>query len=239
MAYADITFNDKNRIKRWLQKERLITALKTVENTEEMSVVCDFGAGNGELCKSLSFRFPNAKVICYEPDPSLMEEAKENLKDLNKVLFVSDVKALESGTVDLIFSLEVFEHLPPKETSDALQMINSLLAEKGKLVIGVPVETGMPALYKGMFRIFRRYGSFDATFKNVFLSLIGRPPKKRPTAEIVPGFSYYHEHLGFNWRNLLKTLQSKFENPSITFSPCSLPLLNWFMPEVYFVIKKL
>ena len=144
---------------------------------------------------------------------------------------------MKNESVDLVFSLEVFEHLPHKETSSALQNIHALLKSNGQLIIGVPVEIGIPALYKGSFRMVRRYGAFDANVKNVFLSLIGNPPENRPAREITPGFNYHFEHVGFDHRRLIETLKDYFMKVSVTSSP--FPLIGaWLMPEVYFTIEK-
>jgi hypothetical protein len=53
MAYSDITFNDKNVIKRWLQQRRLVVATRLAARLLEPQVILDFGAGNGELCNIL------------------------------------------------------------------------------------------------------------------------------------------------------------------------------------------
>jgi len=238
MTYSEITFNDKNPVKGWLQRQRLVSALEAAKQLDRPpSVICDFGAGNGELCKLLSEHYPNAHIICYEPTTGLLNEAKENLKEISNISFIQDVGGLKNESVDLLFSLEVFEHLPPKETESALQAIYSLLKSKGQLIIGVPIEIGIPALYKGAFRMARRYGAFDANFRNIFMSLIGNPPKNRPTGEITPGLNYHFEHVGFDHRRLIGTLEDYFMKLSITSSPFSL-VGAWLMPEIYFTVEK-
>ena len=238
MAYSEITFQDKNPIKRWLQQQRLVSALEAVKQRGHTpSVICDFGAGNGELCKLLSKRYPNAHIICYEPTVYLLNEAKENLKNILNISYLQNVDDLKNNSVDLVFSLEIFEHLAGQETNIALQNIYALLKANGQLIIGVPVEIGIPALYKGAFRMVRRYGAFDANFKNVFMSLIGNPPANRPAKEITPGFNYHFEHVGFDHRRLIETLKHYFVNLSIVTSP--FPSIGaWLMPEIYFTVEK-
>ena len=52
MTYSDITFNDRNPIKRWLQRRRLESAISFAGSSLKLgATICDFGAGNGELCK--------------------------------------------------------------------------------------------------------------------------------------------------------------------------------------------
>ena len=238
MSYAEITFGDKNPVKRWLQLQRLVTAADlAARRVREPTIICDFGAGNGELCKLLSERHPSARLVCYEPAPDLLAEARENLKTVSRVEFCRDIEGIASGTIDLVFCLEVFEHLPLEETSEALKAISSLLKADGTTIIGVPVEVGLPALYKGLFRMSRRYGAFDATPKNVLNSFLGRPPRNRPVAELAPGLRFHHDHVGFDFRGFGKLLAEHFEPIEVFASPIAM-LGTWLMPEVYFVGTK-
>jgi len=237
MAYSDITFKDKNPIKRWLQQRRLVAATRIADERFNPECVLDFGAGNGELCKLIALQFPKAKIICYEPTPSLMDEAKENLADLPQVHFCTDIEKIADGSVELIFCLEVFEHLPKAETKDTIGQFNRLLISDGAAVIGVPIEIGIPALYKGIFRMSRRFGAFDASIKNVLLAAFYLPPKERPVSEIAPGFAFHHEHMGFDYRNLQALLHARFRLQKVTTSPFSIFGL-WLNPEANFLVQK-
>ncbi len=94
----------------------------------------------------------------------------------------------------------------------------------------------MPALFKGVFRIFRRYGAFDARFVNVLAAFIGRPPLVRPISEIATGVRFHFEHLGFDYRSLDRLLQKQFRITKRWFSPFSIlgPIMN---SEVYFLLE--
>ncbi len=237
MPYSDITFKDKNPIKRWLQQRRLVAATHIADRRSNPQCILDFGAGNGELCKLIALQFPKAKIVCYEPTHSLMAEAKENLVDFPQVYFCTDVATIADGSVELIFCLEVFEHLPKAETKAALCQFNRLLNSNGNAVIGVPIEIGVPALYKGIFRMARRFGAFDALIKNVLLAALCSPPKERPVSEIAPGFAFHYEHLGFDHRNLQALLHAQFSLQKVTTSPFSIFGL-WLNPEANFLIQK-
>ena len=238
MSYAEITFRDKNPIKRWLQQQRLVSAIKLCSRSlRPPEAICDYGAGNGELCKLLAEHYQNAKLVCYEPTPSLLSEARQNLSAVVDVEFCQDIRSVALGTLDVVFCLEVFEHLPPEETANALQTISDLLKPEGVIIIGVPVEVGVPALYKGIFRMSRRYGAFDANMKNVAMSFLYQPPKDRPASEIAPGFRFHHEHMGFDFRRFKVNLSSYFKLHKVSASPFA-ALGSWLMPEVYFVAEK-
>lgn len=221
MSYSDLTFKDKNPIKRWLQLRRLVVATRITKNMPQPQCILDFGAGNGELCKLLAVQFPQAKIICYEPTPYLMAEAKENLAGLEQVVFCTDVNEVAQHSVDIVFCLEVFEHLPVAETKAAMAQITRLLRDSGNAVIGVPIEIGLPALYKGIFRMSRRFGAFDASIKNVLLATLCSPPKERPVKEIAPGLPFHHDHLGFDYRQLRGSLNTCFKMQRVTSSPFS------------------
>jgi SAM-dependent methyltransferase len=238
MSYAEITFRDRNPVKRWLQRHRLAFAIELCRRTVRApAAICDFGAGNGELCKLLAECYRDARLVCYEPKHSLMLEARKNLKAVAGTEFFEDLRGIESGTMDVVFCLEVFEHLPPRETADALQAIHDLLKPDGLAVIGVPVEIGFPALYKGVFRMSRRYGAFDANVRNVVRSSLFCPPKDRPVSEISPGLEFHRQHTGFDFRSLGTSIRQKFRLEKTSASP--FPLFgSWLMPELYFVARK-
>lgn len=238
MSYADLTVADRNRVKRWLQRRRLQSAVKLAADLRMTpGVVCDFGAGDGELCKLLIGQYPRSRVICYEPASYLFAEARDNLSALPMIELTQDVASIPAGTVDLLFCLEVFEHLPQRETLDALRTAATLLESDGAMIIGVPVEIGIPAIYKGLFRMTRRYGEFDANVKNVALAAVGRPPTERPLDEVEPGLRFHHHHTGFDFRAFRKTLADFFVIERVSASPFP-PLGAWLNPEAYFVVRK-
>lgn len=239
MSYVDITFKDKNFVKRYLQSRRLVSAINLSSfGCENPKVIVDFGGGNGELCKMLSLKYPDSKIICYEPTPDLLAEARENLKDFPRVETYSKIDDFSHNLkVDLLFCLEVFEHLPSQETSNAINDINGLLSDRGSAIIGVPVEVYLPALYRGIFRLTRRLGSFDTKIINILRSTVGVPPKDRLAGEIAPGFEYYFTHMGFDYRNLQKTLVENFKLVKYSTSPFGL-LTTLIEPEINFMVAK-
>ena len=239
MSYADITFCDRNPIKRWLQQRRLTDAIRLTAHFQNITTVLDFGAGNGELAKRLGLFFPQAQIICYEPAPDLMAEAKKNAEQFQQINFVTDLATVNKESVDLLYCLEVFEHLPKNETEAAFSLIGSVLRYGGIAVIGVPIEVHLPALYKGVFRMTRRYGDFDATLVNVLRATIGFLPQCRPVSEITQGWHYHPHHLGFDYRRFGELLKSQ---PLVILkrSASPMPVLGaWINPEVYFIVQKI
>lgn len=237
MTYADITRKDANPIKRYLQRSRFRDALRLVGAHRQPANVVDFGAADGEFCKILSARYADASVTCYEPASMLREEAAQNLGGIERVRIVPRTEDLKSDFYDLVFCMEVFEHLPDAEAEVALSEIARILSPDGTGIIGVPIEVHVPALIKGGFRMARRFGHYDATPKNVLLATLGYPPRPRPLSEIGAGLPYHYAHLGFDHREFRRLMCRYFELRVTAGSP--LPLFgDFFNSEVYFVVTK-
>ena len=159
MAYADITIRDRNPIKRWVQRRRFSDALKVLRGAQLGDRLCvlDFGAGDGELVRQMASTAA-IEAWVFEPTPSLLAEAREKLSPIDSVVFLTSLDSVESDTFDYVFCLEVFEHLPEKETAEAIAEIHRLLKSDGLAVVAVPHELFLPAMLKGLFRMSRRYG---------------------------------------------------------------------------------
>ncbi len=194
------------------------------------------GGGNGELCKLLVKKFSKAQIWCYEPSEKRREEAKYNLENLPEIKIIADVGELPTSYFDLIFCLEVFEHLPPQETEAAIiDNISKILKPKGYVCIGIPNEIYIPALIKGLFRMTRRYGAYDANLANLISATLGNPPKNRPIYKEEKLFLHYH-HMGFDFREFYKNISAKLDIEKMWGSPViGIPIILNF--EVYFLCK--
>jgi SAM-dependent methyltransferase len=238
MTYAELTLRDRNPVKRWIQRRRLRDGLALLHGFcgAAGARVLDFGAGDGEFSRMIAEQL-GAEVWTYEPAAPLLAEAALRLSGYDNVAVIGTLEGVEPQSFDAVACLEVLEHLPSEETSDALTTIDALLKPGGHALIGVPHEIHLPALVKGLFRMTRRAGEHDARIGNVFAACRGRPPSERPAGEIAPGLKYFFHHLGFDHRALQAILADRFELVTRRFSP--LPFLGEaFNSEVYFVIRK-
>jgi 2-polyprenyl-3-methyl-5-hydroxy-6-metoxy-1,4-benzoquinol methylase len=238
MPYGDITINDPNPVKRWIHRRRFRDALGILESRRSNRAVeiLDFGGGDGELLRQFLQSRIEVHATLFEPTPSLRREAEEKLARWPQVKITGDSWTLPAAGFDFVYCLEVFEHLPEAPTRDALASIRRLLKPEGIAVISVPHELFAPALMKGVFRMTRRYGQFDATPAHVAAAVVGRPPRNRPTTDIASGFSYHQYHLGFDYRELEKKFAPGFHVELRWFSPARAlgPVLN---SEVYYLLR--
>ena len=235
-TYADLTRNDPSRLKSFLQRRRLRDALGLVSSVPAPRTIIDYGAADGEFCKLLGEQFPGSEIWCYEPSASLRAEAAGNLAGRERIRVVASVASISKGSCDLLFCMEVLEHLPPAAVEQSILEMKSLLKPGALAVIGVPIEIFIPALLKGVFRMARRFGAFDARPANVLRASVGFPPQLRPVAEIESGFPYHHEHMGFDHRSLGRLLRREFTVVRTVGSPVSWlgALLN---SELYFLVR--
>ncbi|HZJ95839.1 MAG TPA: class I SAM-dependent methyltransferase [Thiopseudomonas sp.] len=237
MNYSEITINDPNPIKRFLQKSRFNKALRLYPSKHRSQKVLDFGGGDGELCLRLAGLDASSEYICYEPSIAMYQQAQSKISNREQISLIDSVKSIAENSIDVVYSLEVFEHLPEKELNDSLDSIFSILKPDGIFIVGVPNELFFAAIYKGLFRMVRRFGEFDATPGNILKCSLGQPPTARPIGEISPGMQYHFHHLGFDHRQLRKLLTQKFECQKIVFSPFRF-LGLWGSPEIYYVLHK-
>jgi SAM-dependent methyltransferase len=102
--------------------------------------VLDFGAGSGTYTDILLGKGYSAD--CVEPDQKL----QKILKSKNYKVY-KDVNELKAKSYDLIYALNVFEHI--KEHSDVLAKLRKALRKNGVIIIYVPA---FPLLFSSMDR---------------------------------------------------------------------------------------
>lgn len=236
MTYADLTWDDPNPVKRWLQRKRITDALALVPPERRIARIVDFGGGDGVLAEQAARRWPEAEIVVFEPHDELAEAARSRLSGLDRVRVVGRERELPSDA-DVVFCTEVFEHLPEAETERALWEIDRVLKPGGLLVAGVPVEIGLPALFKGLFRQWRRANAYDADWSRIWRATLSRPPTDRPIEQIGAGRRYHSFHLGFDFRLLRNRLVAWFGPVRTTGSPAALaPVLA--NSEAYMTLTK-
>ena len=236
MSYAGLTREDRNGVKRWLHRRRFCDALRLARGGSDPGLVIDYGGGDGAFALLLAERFPLARVICFEPVARLRAEAEDALSG-SRVEIVAEEEGLPSGRADVVFCLEVLEHLPRQPRLRALREIGRVMSADGRLICGVPVEIGPPAVAKGLFRMSRRFGAFDARPGPVMAAAAGRPPRRRRGDDIDAGRAYLPHHLGFDHRRLVTELRAEFRIERLAGSPLpGAPI--WLNSELHIVARR-
>ena len=224
-SYADITTDDPNLIKRWLQNRRLDDALwhvATQLGSGFSGRMLDYGGGDGALCQRFLDRFPQASVTSFDPSASMLGQAAESASGSvggGGFTVLGSTAELEPATMDVITCCEVFEHLPAAQIEEALGEVTRLLTPGGLLIIGVPNELYLMALGKGLFRMARRSGQYDARWDTVLPAAHGHPRSDRPVHDL-DGLPFIYPHTGFDYRTTLVDLEHHgFEVVSAHGSP--------------------
>jgi SAM-dependent methyltransferase len=164
-------------------------------------------------------------------------------RDLSFVLLDELDNPEHQGAYDAVICMEVLEHMI--DIGPILDRFETLLAPSGKLLISVPVETGIPLLIKQAARRvagWRGIGDYPGTspyslreyYAGVFAG--SRQSIVRP---IHRGENDYavHDHKGFNWMVLREALAQRFRIERILGSP-----LTWLSPhlasQVWFIASQ-
>lgn len=209
--------------------------------------ILDYGCGDGTFLAMLMAdpSRPSAAVGA-ELDDRLIVECQKRLGARLGLQFVH-VSALaaadQRGRFDGLFCMEVLEHVV--EVEPLLETFNHLLAPAGRLVVSVPVETGLPLIVKQVARRiagWRGLGDYPGTspysWRELAASLFAgvRQHTRRPVHRHADGAEFY-DHKGFNWMRLREQVARRFELVATTASP-----LMWLPPglasQVWIIAQK-
>ena len=187
---------------------------------------------------------PPAVAVGTELLRETVGECRLRYRDEPRLQFVP---VSELGTIDHVerydgvFCMEVFEHVVDWEPE--LARLASLLAPGGKLIVSVPVETGLPLIVKQVVRRiagWRRIGHYPGTspysMGELAASVFAGPRQQfaRPVFDV--GNGPFHDHKGFNWTVLKERLSRQFVIERMAASPFS-----WLGPhlatQVWFVLR--
>jgi len=195
---------------RFVHRRRFDFAIRLLDVRSD-SHVLDFGAGAAYVLEQLLPVVHSGSLTAFEPFAEFRESMQKSLGGA-PVEIVAELRELEGRTYDRIACLEVLEHLQPREVERSLATLEHLLSPDGILVISVPLEVGLPALWKYVLvRVFtgsnRHY-----SVRDVIRALLGRPVSRDTEADFLP-------HKGFDYRGLRRILRGRFHVERELFSP--------------------
>ena len=142
--------------------------------------------------KKINKEIPGLKDIsAYEPLIGRYDEVKLNISSYKNMNVYHKYDEI-GKRYEVIFCMEVFEHLNKKLTVDALQNnISNLLTKNGVCIVSVPIETGIGGFLKNIIRVIIGQTHSGLTFKNIFKILLGL--KLREMRRLI----FISSHIGF------------------------------------------
>ena len=193
----------------------------------------DYGGGNGALSRRIVSLFPASTATCYEPSSTIRAEAIQ-ANSGGAVRIIDSTAGLDC--FDVIFCCEVLEHLPAEATGLCLADLFRLCAADGYVILGVPNEIFAVGLVKGIFRMTRRCGAYDASWATIGAAARGRPRLDRPVLDL-DGLPFIYPHTGFDFRRLTADVRAAGFRIEKTYgSPFRRTSLH-LNSEAYFVLR--
>ena len=243
--YAKKQIHSRDWLIAWSHRRRFQTAVE-LGKAFAGKCVLDYGCGDGTFLGLLmAERSAPALAVGVETHASTVEDCRRRYRVEPRLEFVltSDLDRPEHrGRYDAVFCMEVLEHVLDPEP--LLAQFTELLAPDGKLIVSVPVETGLPLIAKQAIRRlagWRRLGDYPGTssygVRELVASLLAgrRQHIVRPVFRVGSGAAFY-DHKGFNWMVLRETVAGRFEIERCVGSP-----VQWLGPylasQVCFVAR--
>lgn len=206
----------------------------------------DYGCGDGTFLALLhDAGAAPAIAVGADLDDVQMNDCRARLGRIGaRFERIADLDAPEHDRAyDAIVCTEVLEHV--FDVDAVIDSLHRLLRDDGRLIVSVPVETGLPLVLKQIVRRvagWRGVGDYRWTSAYSWRELAsavfaGRQPHMaRPVFEGGTGVPY-HDHKGFNWRALADRLSRRFAIDAVLASPFK-ALGPAFATQVWFVARK-
>jgi SAM-dependent methyltransferase len=195
--YADYTRNTKEFLKSIAHSRRLDQAARIVK-IDPSSRIFDYGCGDGAFFFQLNQYCPKENLFGY--DPKLLGEM--TFEGATTFDAVPDFIDSLAGTFDMIYCMEVCEHLSDAENAMLLDNVARLGKPGAVFIFGVPIETGFSAVLKNLFR-WSKGGRQGANPKRILQTALSLPVER----EWVDGWC--GSHIGFNHMRFRKVLAAK------------------------------
>ena len=242
--YARKQLFSRDGLVRWSHGRRFKTGIALAREFRGKRVL-DFGSGDGTfLALTMMGDDAPASAAGAELTREVVDDCRRRYHSEPRLQFFR-VEELDGQNVaasyDAVFCMEVLEHVVDWEPE--LARMARLLAPGGKLIISVPVETGLPVLVKQTVRQiagWRKVGHYPGTTSYSWSELLSavlagnRQHLVRPVFDLGSGRA--HDHKGFNWMVLRERLRRQFVVERVVASP-----FPWLGPrlatQVWFVCR--
>jgi SAM-dependent methyltransferase len=225
--YARKQLFSRDRLVAWSHARRFSTGISLAREFRAKRVL-DFGSGDGTFL-ALAMMSEDAPAIGVgaELTAEVVADCRRRYRDEPRLQFLR-IDELEprnhAGQYDAVFCMEVLEHVVDWEPEIA--RMARLLAPGGRLIVSVPVETGLPILVKQTVRRiagWRGVGHYPGTSPYSWPELVSavfagdHQHLARPVFDTGSGPS--HDHKGFNWMVLQNRLGREFVLERVLASP--------------------
>jgi len=152
-SYAVSTYESPSAIKRWLHKQRFCDAIKIL-NPQKSDVILDYGCGDGYLLRVVhESGIAQEQLFGYEPAQEMFNQAKVQLN--SGIALFSSLNQIKDQKFTKVICMDTCEHLHEPELNILLNSIRNLLDDNGKVIFSVPIEIGIPAIFKNTFRFIK------------------------------------------------------------------------------------
>ncbi len=232
--YLKGTTNSLNLLRRYAQRKRIRKGVELCKPDTANCSLLDFGCGSGFFLEELLRSYPQAfeRVTGYEKFPSTY--LKQSTVKANLILKEEEfLHHIETIQYDIVTCFEVLEHCHRDTQKEILGYLSQALKPNGKFIVSVPIETGLPALIKNIFRFRwnkkRRFAGYN--FKNILLTTLGKTDIPYRETE---GFL---THMGFDFRKLEKLFEENWKMERKLYSPFK-GLPYFFNSQVFYELGK-
>jgi SAM-dependent methyltransferase len=225
--YARKQIFSRDRLVAWSHRRRFDTALGLARPFAGKRVL-DYGCGDGTfLALSMLRAYAPAVGVGAELTAHTVGDCRSRYRAEPRLRFVQVAEldeAPHAGAYDAVFCMEVLEHVV--DWDPELERLQRLLSPAGRLIISVPVETGLPLIVKQTVRRiagWRGVGHYPGTspysWGELASSVFAGKAQHitRPVFEPVSG--PIHDHKGFNWRVLQTSLDRRMQIEQVLASP--------------------
>lgn len=246
--YARKQILSKDRLIAWSHRARFEAGLRLAREHAAGRRVLDYGCGDGSFLAMLTGGGGDAtprEAVGAELSADLVEDCRRRLGVRGRLGFVTAAELdgpEHRGAYDLVVCMEVLEHVVDPEA--VVGRLARALAPGGRLLVSVPVETGLPLLVKQAARRvagWRGIGDYPGTspytLGELWAGVVAgaRQHVARPV-HTSPDGTRFHDHKGFNWMRLRATLARSFEVERTLGSPVA-----WLPPhlgsQAWFVLR--
>lgn len=217
----------KDRLIAWSHAQRFHTGIELAQELAGARLL-DYGCGDGTFLKLLcDSSGPPAQAVGCELDLAVVQDCRKRLGDGERLSFIqiAELGVTPYTNFDAVICMEVLEHVVDLDT--VLSQLNRVLRPGGRLIVSVPIETGLPVLVKQAARRvagWRGIGDYPGvapySASELVRSVLARETQhiERTLHRDAQGAAS-HCHRGFNWMALRKRLGTLFTVERTLFSP--------------------